>query len=126
MRESPTKFERNRDTSTAWPYDARSHQAKDNQHGIENKPPVAADALGDSFATGAGCSAQRIMLALIRNAGIERTIIEYLKTPPDRATLESMIRRMGIRLRDVLRERGTADAVGRRGWCCVGSLPWIS
>src|SRR5208282_2388938 len=49
----------------------------------------------------------RNTLALIRNAGVEPTIIEYLKTPPDRATLESLIRRMGIRPRDLLREKGT-------------------
>lgn len=48
-----------------------------------------------------------VTLALIRNAGIEPTVIEYLKTPPDRATLESLIQRMGIRPRDLLRQKGT-------------------
>jgi arsenate reductase (glutaredoxin) len=54
-----------------------------------------------------GCGTSRNTLALIRSAGIEPTIIEYLKTPPDRATLQSLIKRMGIRARDLLREKGT-------------------
>ena len=53
------------------------------------------------------CGTSRNTLALIRNAGVEPTIIEYLKAPPDRATLESLIRRMGIRPRDLLRQKGT-------------------
>jgi len=56
------------------------------------------------------CGTSRNVLALIRNAGIEPTIIEYLKTPPDRATLESLIERMGIRPRQLLREKGTPYA----------------
>jgi arsenate reductase len=43
------------------------------------------------------CATSRNTLALIRNAGIEPTIVEYLITPPDRPTLESLIARMGIR-----------------------------
>jgi arsenate reductase (glutaredoxin) len=57
-----------------------------------------------------GCGTSRNTLELIRQAGIEPTIIEYLKTPPDRATLESLIARMGIRPRDLLREKGTPFA----------------
>ncbi len=53
------------------------------------------------------CGTSRNTLALIRNAGIEPTIIEYLKTPPDRSTLESLIERMSIRPRDLLRQKGT-------------------
>ena len=53
------------------------------------------------------CGTSRNTLALIRNAGIEPTIIEYLKTPPDRATLESLLKRMNIRPRDLLRKKGT-------------------
>ena len=59
------------------------------------------------------------MLALIRNAGVEPTVIEYLKNPPDRATLESLIQRMGIRPRDLLREKGTPYAeldLGAEHW----------
>lgn len=56
------------------------------------------------------CGTSRNTLALIRNAGVEPTVIEYLKTPPDLATLESLIERMGIRPRDLLREKGTPYA----------------
>ena len=41
-----------------------------------------------------GCGTSRNVLALIRNAGVELQVIEYLKTPPDRATLESVLGRM--------------------------------
>jgi arsenate reductase len=56
------------------------------------------------------CGTSRNALALIRDSGIEPTVIEYLKTPPDRATLESLIARMGIRPRALLREKGTPYA----------------
>lgn len=56
------------------------------------------------------CGTSRKTLELIRNAGIEPTVIEYLKSPPDRATLESLIGRMGIRPRELLREKGTPYA----------------
>ena len=49
-------------------------------------------------------------LGLIHNAGIEPTIVEYLKTPPDRATLEGLLDRMGMRPRELLREKGTPYA----------------
>lgn len=53
------------------------------------------------------CGTSRNTLALIRNAAIEPTVIEYLKTPPDHSTLESLISLMGIRPRDLLRQNGT-------------------
>ncbi|KXV76390.1 arsenate reductase (glutaredoxin) [Acetobacter cerevisiae] len=53
------------------------------------------------------CGTSRNVLALIRNAGIEPTTIEYLKTPPSRAELVSLIARMGVPVRSVLREKGT-------------------
>lgn len=53
------------------------------------------------------CGTSRNTLALIRNAGIEPIIVEYLKTPPDRALLESLIERMQLRPRDLLRRKGT-------------------
>ena len=56
------------------------------------------------------CGTSRNTLALIRNAGIEPTVIEYLQTPPDRAMLESLIERMGITPRALLREKGTPYA----------------
>ena len=53
------------------------------------------------------CGTSRNTLALIRNAAVEPTVIEYLKTPPDRATLIDLLRRMGMRPRQLLREKGT-------------------
>jgi arsenate reductase (glutaredoxin) len=53
------------------------------------------------------CGTSRNVLGLIRKAGIEPTIIEYLKSPPDRQTLLSLINRMGIRVRELLRQTGT-------------------
>ncbi len=52
------------------------------------------------------CGTSRNTLALIRNAGVEPEIIEYLKTPPDRATLVDLLARAGMRPRDLLREKG--------------------
>jgi arsenate reductase (glutaredoxin) len=56
------------------------------------------------------CGTSRNTLALIRNAGVEPHVIEYLKTPPDRATLESLLKRMDMPPRDLLREKGTPYA----------------
>ncbi len=53
------------------------------------------------------CGTSRNTLALIRNAGIEPHVIEYLKTPPARALLVQLIERMGITPRALLREKGT-------------------
>jgi arsenate reductase len=53
------------------------------------------------------CGTSRNTLALIRNAGIEPHVVEYLKTPPSRALLEQLVARMGISVRDLLREKGT-------------------
>ncbi len=65
------------------------------------------------------CGTSRNTLALIRNAGIEPTVIEYLKTPPDRDTLTTLIDRMGVPARALLREKGTPYAelgLGKEGW----------
>ena len=56
------------------------------------------------------CGTSRNTLALIRNAGIEPHVIEYLKTPPSRAMLESLVARAGIAPRQLLREKGTPYA----------------
>lgn len=56
------------------------------------------------------CGTSRNALGLIRNAGIEPHIVEYLKTPPSRAMLVDLIDRAGIRPRDLLREKGTPYA----------------
>ncbi|MFZ3119590.1 MAG: arsenate reductase (glutaredoxin) [Variovorax sp.] len=53
------------------------------------------------------CGTSRNVLALIRNSGEEPEVIEYLKTPPARATLEGLIGAMGLPVRDVLRQKGT-------------------
>lgn len=53
------------------------------------------------------CGTSRNVLALIRNTGTEPVIVEYLKTPPDRATLERLIADMGVPVREVLRRKGT-------------------
>ena len=53
------------------------------------------------------CETSRNALALIRNTGIEPHVIEYLKTPPSRPMLESLIKRMNISPRALLREKGT-------------------
>ena len=53
------------------------------------------------------CGTSRNTLALIRNTGVEPTVVEYLKTPPSRATLQELIRRMAIPVRALLREKGT-------------------
>jgi arsenate reductase len=53
------------------------------------------------------CGTSRNTLGLIRNAGIEPHVIEYLKTPPTRALLKRLIERMGATVRSVLREKGT-------------------
>jgi arsenate reductase len=56
------------------------------------------------------CGTSRNTLAMIRNAGIEPEIIEYLKTPPSKSTLKDLIARAGLTVRAVLREKGTPYA----------------
>jgi arsenate reductase len=53
------------------------------------------------------CGTSRNALGLIRNAGIEPHVVEYLKTPPTRLLLRRMIERMGAGVRHVIREKGT-------------------
>ncbi len=53
------------------------------------------------------CGTSRNTLAMIRNAGIEPQVIEYLSAPPARAELQSMIRAAGLTVRQALREKGT-------------------
>ena len=47
------------------------------------------------------------MLALIRNAGVEQHVIEYLKCPPSRLLLPQLLARAGLTIREALREKGT-------------------
>jgi arsenate reductase len=53
------------------------------------------------------CGTSRNVLGLIRNTGEEPRIIEYLKTPPSRGELVSLIDRMGVPVRELLRRKGT-------------------
>jgi arsenate reductase len=53
------------------------------------------------------CGTSRNVLAMIRNAGIEPTVIEYLKNPPDREQLIQMITSAGLTVRAAIREKGT-------------------
>ena len=55
-------------------------------------------------------AARRALLGLIRNAGIEPHVVEYLKTPPSRALLENLVARAGVNIRDILRKKGTPFA----------------
>ena len=56
------------------------------------------------------CGTSRNTLAMIRNAAVEPHIVEYLKTPPSRAMLESLIDRAGLSPQNLLREKGTPYA----------------
>lgn len=56
------------------------------------------------------CGTSRNALAMIRNAGIEPHVVEYLKTPPSRALLAQLLARAGATPRDWLREKGTPYA----------------
>lgn len=56
------------------------------------------------------CGTSRNALAMIRNAGIEPHVVEYLKTPPSREMLESLLARAGMAPRALLREKGTPYA----------------
>ena len=53
------------------------------------------------------CGTSRNTLAMIRNAGIEPHIVEYLKCPPTRLLLRQLIGRMRVSVHDVIREKGT-------------------
>ena len=50
------------------------------------------------------CGTSRNTLALIRNSGVEPTVIHYLETPPSRDTLLALIAAMGMPVRDLLRQ----------------------
>jgi arsenate reductase (glutaredoxin) len=53
------------------------------------------------------CGTSRNTLAMIRNTGVEPTVIEYLKTPPTKARLQQLLTAMGTGPRALLREKGT-------------------
>ncbi|PYE21755.1 arsenate reductase [Rhizobium sp. PP-CC-3A-592] len=56
------------------------------------------------------CGTSRNTLEMIRNAGIEPTVIEYLKTPPSRDRLAKMIADAGLTAREAIRDKGTPYA----------------
>ena len=56
------------------------------------------------------CGTSRNTLALIRNAGVEPHVVEYLKTPPTRTMVRHLAARAGLSVRDLLREKGTPYA----------------
>ncbi len=53
------------------------------------------------------CGTSRKVLGMLRDAGLRPTVIEYLKTPPTRDELVSLLARMGMTPRQILRRRGT-------------------
>lgn len=53
------------------------------------------------------CGTSRNTLEMIRNAGIEPSVVEYLKTPPSRAELARIIADAGLTVRQAIREKGT-------------------
>jgi arsenate reductase (glutaredoxin) len=53
------------------------------------------------------CGTSRNVLALIRNSGVEPEVVEYLKTPPGRDKLVELVAKLGIPVREVLRQKGT-------------------
>jgi len=56
------------------------------------------------------CATSRNVLALIRHAGVEPEVVEYLRTPPDRERLVELIAAAGLQVRDALRQKGTPYA----------------
>jgi arsenate reductase len=56
------------------------------------------------------CGTSRNTLALIRHAGMEPDVIEYLKTPPSKEKLRALVQAMGISVRELLRHKGTPYA----------------
>jgi len=56
------------------------------------------------------CGTSRNTLGLIRNAGVEPHVMEYLKTPPTRRLLKQLLARAGLTVREILREKGTPFA----------------
>jgi arsenate reductase len=56
------------------------------------------------------CGTSRNVLAMIRNSGVEPTVIEYLKNPPSTEQIKAWLSAMGVTVRQVLREKGTPYA----------------
>lgn len=56
------------------------------------------------------CGTSRNTLAILRHAGIEPEVVEYLKTPPSKEELRKLLAEAGLSVRDILREKGTPFA----------------
>ncbi|MDO8411758.1 MAG: arsenate reductase (glutaredoxin) [Phenylobacterium sp.] len=56
------------------------------------------------------CGTSRNVLELIRHVGIEPHVVEYLKTPPSRGLVAQLVARMGVGVREILREKGSPYA----------------
>jgi len=56
------------------------------------------------------CGTSRNVLAMLQEGGHEPEVVEYLKMPPTRAQLKELVSRMGVPLRQILREKGTPYA----------------
>jgi arsenate reductase (glutaredoxin) len=66
------------------------------------------------------CGTSRNTLALIRNSGALPEVIEYLKTPPSRSVLESLIAAMGLPVRDMMRRKDTPYEAMKLGDATLG------
>jgi arsenate reductase len=53
------------------------------------------------------CGTSRNVLGILRDSGIEPDVIEYLRTPPTREQLKALVKKMGVGVREILREKGT-------------------
>ena len=74
-------------------------------------PPPPPDAMSEiTIYHTPACGTSRNALALIRHAGIEPVVVEYLKTPPDKDTLRALAAATGQPVRALLREKGTPYA----------------
>ncbi|HEY2658253.1 MAG TPA: arsenate reductase (glutaredoxin) [Caulobacteraceae bacterium] len=71
---------------------------------------MTADAFPITIYHNPDCGTSRNALAIIRAAGYEPTVVEYLKTGWDRGLLDKLLAAMPARPRDILREKGTPAA----------------
>ncbi len=51
------------------------------------------------------CGTSRNALSLLRERGVEPTIVEYLKTPPSAARLEKVLKMLGLEPRELMRKK---------------------
>lgn len=68
---------------------------------------MAETAGGTTIYHNPNCGTSRKVLGMLRDAGQEPRVVEYLKTPPTRAELTDLLKQMGMTPRELLRRRGT-------------------